>query len=268
MELKGVGNWASVQPSEVRTRLEVEKRVGRLGVTKRIVTASDDPSSAGIATRMQARGRSFAQTRENAAAGMELARATSSALEGISTDLERLRELAMGAANGTASDRDRARYDAEFQALKDGIGEQLGAKFAGHELFSGATVAVVVDPDAGHPIDVHLPAKSNVAGPLDGLGLTSQESAQAALEKAAGIDATMAAIAAAEGDLGASVGALGSALQAAAGSVVQLARAESRGTHDPTAMTAADLMEHMVEAMRLHQGLDSEQVADLLSPPF
>lgn len=267
MEMKGVGNWASVPPMELRAGLEVQKRSGRLGLFQRIATGSEDPTGGGISGRLRARAHSFARSRDNAAAGMDMARTAGGALGGIGEDLTRMRELAMQAANGTASAEDRASLDAEFQALKAGIGDQLETKFGDLELFSGETVSVVVDPDAAAPIDVQLPDGAALAASLADLDVSSQAAAQSALGEA---DAALEAVTAAKSDLGASEAALGSGLRAVAGAEVQLARAESRASaaRDSAVLTPAALMEHAMAAMSLHQGLDSERVADLLSPPF
>jgi len=268
MELKGFGDRAAMQPFEMRAGLETQKRIGRLGLSRRIVTASDDPSGAGISARMRARGNSFAKSRENAAAGMDVARTASGALSGVSEDLGRMRELATQAASGTLNDKDRVNLDAEFQGLKAGISDQLGAEFNGLELFSGASVEVVVDPDADAPVSVQLPDGDQLAN-LDALDVATSGGAEGALAE---IDAAVEVVAQAQVDLGASDAALGSALKSAASAEVEISRAESRissrAESDSAGLTATDLMRHAVEAMQIHQGLDDAQVADLLSAPF
>jgi flagellin len=268
MDFKGVGDRISIQPFEMRAGLETQKRIGKLGISRRIVTESDDPSGMGIAARMRARANSFAQSRRNATAGMDVARTAGGALSGVSEDLGRMRELATQAASGTLNDKDRASLDAEFQELKEGISDQLGAEFNGLELFSGETVDIVVEPDADAPVEVQLPDADDLAN-LDGLDVASAAAASGAMAE---IDTAMEVVSSAQADLGAGEAALGSALQSAASAEVEVSRAESRISSRTDAgeagMTAAELMRHAVEAMQIHQGLDDAQVADLLSAPF
>lgn len=268
MELKGFGDRVSIQPFEMRVGLDAKKRAGKLGVTRRVVTSSEDPAGAGISARMRARANSFAQSRRNAAAGMDVARTASGALSGISESLGRMRELATQAASGTLSDKDRASLDAEFQELKAGVSDQLGSELNGLELFSGQSLDVVVEPDAEAPVSLQLPDAGELAN-LNALDVASAAGASGVLSE---LDAAVEAVAAAQAELGSGEAALGSALQSAATAEIETSRAESRisttAKPDEAQLTAADLMRNAVQAMQIHQGLNDAQVADLLSAPF
>lgn len=269
MEMKGVGSWASSRLNEFRTGLETGKRMGRLGLSRRIATASDDPGGAGIASRMRARAYAFRATRENTSRGMDLARTTGGALGSIGGDLERMRELGMQAASGTLSDGDRANLDAEFQSLKDGIGDQLGGTFGGLGLFSGDSVSIASDPDGEAPIELKLPDGADLAS-VQALDVASVASAQAALSE---IDGALDAVAGMQAELGAGQAALASAYQGQAETEMQLARAESRiadadVARETSGLAAAQIMEHATLALQLHGELDSKLVGDLLSAPF
>lgn len=269
MEMKGFGDWASVRPQEMRASQAVGKQFGKLGLSRRITSAADDPAGTGIAARMRARAHSFGQNRDNASAGLDLARSAGGALDNVSADLGRMRELAIQASNGTLSTKDKANLDAEFQSLKEGIGEQMGADFAGIKMFSGESVKVVVDPDGGAPIEVDLPDAADLSS-IDGADVATSAGAGAALDD---IDVAMEAVASAQANLGASQGAMSSALRDTANKEMQIARSESRiadadVARESSALTAANLLQHAAVAMQVHQSVDADLVGDLLSAPF
>ena len=267
MEMKGIGNWASVRPQVVSWNTEVGKRMGNLGLSKRIVTAQDDPSSGAMATRMGARGDSLEAGRRNSLAGMGVTRAASGALGRVGEGLGRMRELATRAASGTLSDADRASVDAEFQAIKEDLGGFLeDANFSGVELFSGETLGVQVGADPGEDVLVQLPDGETLAG-LEGTTIGTQAGAGSVL---ADIDAALEAVVASQGELGAAEAALGSAALQSSESIEQLARAESRIVdadiaEETAELAKAQLMQHAQLALGMHQDVDDSLVMQLLS---
>lgn len=268
MDMKGVGGWASPNPMESRTGLEQGKRMGRLGLARRIVTASDDPSGAGIAARMRARSYAFRQTRDNALAGMDLTRTAGAAVQNVSTQLGDMQALATQAANGTLGEQDLMALDAQLDGLKAGLGDALGVSFGDLEVFSGESVDIALGPD-GESIQVELPDASALAA-LDGLSFTAAGGAEAVLAQ---LDAALDEVGAMQAELGASHAQLASAVAGQAEAEQQLARAESRladadVARETSGLAAAQLREQASVAMQLHAALDPGQVADLLSAPF
>ncbi|MDF1800321.1 MAG: flagellin [Planctomycetota bacterium] len=246
---------------------EVGKRMGNLGLSKRIVTAQDDPSGAALATRMGAKGDSLQAGRRNALGGMGVTRAASGALSTVGEGLGRMRELATRSANGTLSDADRAGLDAEFQAIKQDLEGLVGtASFAGIELFSGDTLGVQVGADAGDEVLVSLPG-SGLIDDLSGTAVDSQAGAESVL---AGIDAALDGVAASQAEVGAAEAALASAATQASESVEKLARAESRiadadMAEETAELAKAKLMLHANLALGVHRDVDDSLVMKLLS---
>jgi len=248
--------------------LEQGKRMGRLGLARRIVTASDDPSGAGIAARMRARSYAFRQTRDNALAGMDLARTASSALETASTHVTDMQALATQAANGTLGEQDLANLDMQFDGLKAGLADALGASVGDLQVFSGESVEIAIGPDGG-TAQVQLPS-GNALAALDELSFVEAGGVDAVLAK---IDTALDEVGAMQAELGANHATLSSAVQGQAEAEQQLARAESRladadVAREASGLAAAQLREQASVAMQLHAALDPGQVADLLSAPF
>lgn len=269
MEMKGVGSWASSRLGDLTTGLETGRRLGRLGLSRRIVTASDDPGGAGIAARMRARQYAFRQTRENTTRGMDLARTAGGALSGIGDDLVRMRELATQATSGTLSSGDLANIDAEFQSLKEGLTDKLGADFGGISLFSGSAVTVGTDPDGADSLAIDMPDGAALDG-VQALDATSSANAEVALAE---LDGALASVGEMQASLGANQSAMASALQGQAQAEMQLARAESRiadadVARESSNAAAAEIRERASIALQVHGQMDARLVSDLLSAPF
>ena len=73
----------------------------RLSSGLRIATAADDAAGLGISERMRGQIRSLAVASRNAQDGVSLAQTAEGALQEVNNNLNRMRELAVQAANGT-----------------------------------------------------------------------------------------------------------------------------------------------------------------------
>ena len=81
----------------------------------RINSAKDDAAGLAISERMTTQIRGLNQAARNANDGISLAQTAEGALAEVTNNLQRIRELAVQAANATNSDSDRAALDAEVQ---------------------------------------------------------------------------------------------------------------------------------------------------------
>lgn len=90
----------------------------RLSTGKRINSAADDASGLSIATRMTSQVKGLNMAIRNANDGISLVQTTEGALSEVTDMLQRMRELAIQATNGTSNASDRAALDAEVQQLK------------------------------------------------------------------------------------------------------------------------------------------------------
>ena len=113
----------------------------RLSSGLRVNTAKDDAAGLAIAERMNAQVRGMNVAARNANDGISLAQTAEGALGKVSESLQRMRELAVQAANATNSDSDKDSLDKEFGELAKEIQRVLGGT-----TFNGLTV---LGSDAG-----------------------------------------------------------------------------------------------------------------------
>ncbi len=93
----------------------------RLSTGKRINSAKDDTAGLSISNRMDSQIRGLTMAVKNANDGISLMQTADGALDEVTSSLQRMRELAVQAVNGTNSALDRAALDAEVQQLKSEI---------------------------------------------------------------------------------------------------------------------------------------------------
>lgn len=93
----------------------------RLSSGLRINTAKDDAAGIAIASRMTAQIRGLSQAVRNANNAISLAQTIEGGLDEIHNMLQRMRELAVQAADDTNTGTDRTSLNAEFQQLKTEI---------------------------------------------------------------------------------------------------------------------------------------------------
>ena len=111
----------------------------RLTSGLRVNSAKDDAAGLAIASRMESQVRGMNMAVRNANDGISLAQTAEGSLGTIGTNLARMRELAIQAANATSSN-DTASIDLEYQQLASENTRVLAAtKFNGTALLTGGT---------------------------------------------------------------------------------------------------------------------------------
>ena len=107
----------------------------RLSSGLRINSAKDDAAGSAIAERMGAQVRGMNVAIRNANDGISLAQTAEGALGKVADSLQRMRELAVQAANASNSDDDKDSLDEEFGQLAQEIQRVLGGtRFNGQEI--------------------------------------------------------------------------------------------------------------------------------------
>jgi len=218
----------------------------RLSSGLRIASASDDAAGLGISERMRGQIRSLGVAGRNAQDGVSVAQTAEGALSEVNNNLNRMRELAVQAANGTLSTADRATLDTEFQALVTEIDRVASqTTFNGLNLLDGSTASldVQVGTNAGEVISVGLADTSSGTLGISGLDVTSAANASAAL---ASIDTATDTINTTRGNLGAAQNRLGSAIASIANTRENLSAAESRIRDVDVAWESADLTRNTI----------------------
>ena len=114
----------------------------RLSSGKRINGAKDDAAGMAIASSMTSSVRGMTVAIRNANDGISLAQTAEGALGEVSNMLQRVRELAVQAANGTYQSTDRDNLQTEVAALQSQITDVVTkTKFNGNTLFSATSTA-------------------------------------------------------------------------------------------------------------------------------
>jgi flagellin len=99
----------------------MEASMERLSTGKRINSASDDAAGVAISSRLSSEVRGINQSVRNALDGQSLVSTAEGAHKEVENILQRMRELAVQAANGTNNADDITNLEAEFTALSTEI---------------------------------------------------------------------------------------------------------------------------------------------------
>jgi flagellin len=151
----------------------------RLSSGLRVNTAKDDAAGLAIGQRMDAQVRGMNVAVRNANDGISLAQTADGALATVSDALQRMRELAVQAANGSNGTGDRANLDAEYQALDAEVTRiATQTKFNGNTIIGAGAGAQTfqVGANAGDTLTVTTTAVTAAGG-----ALTTAAAATAAL---------------------------------------------------------------------------------------
>lgn len=115
-------NSLKIQESLSKTHRSLQTAMEQLSTGKRINSASDDAAGLAVAAGMGSQIRGLNQAVRNANDGISMLQTAEGATNEMANILQRMRELAVQAANDTYNDDvDRAAMDTEFQGLSDEI---------------------------------------------------------------------------------------------------------------------------------------------------
>lgn len=144
------------------------------------------PAGLAISTQMSSETQGQMQAIANASDGISLTQTATGALETVTDNVQRIRELAVQAANSTYSATDREAINAEAQMLVEQTNSVLeSANFNGVSLFNSSDDQVFqIGPEAGDTLTVEA---NDLATQIADMGfgsidLSSAEGASAALE--------------------------------------------------------------------------------------
>jgi flagellin len=180
----------------------------RLSSGLRVNSAKDDAAGLAIADRMNAQIRGTNVAIRNANDGISLAQTAEGALATVTDALQRMRELAIQAQNGSNGTSDRANLDTEYQALSAEITRLASqTKFNGVAIIGGGAGANVfqVGANNGDTLTITTTAVTTVAGDL-----TTAANASTAV---AALDTKLDAITTSRASYGAAISRFGMAIQ-------------------------------------------------------
>ena len=96
---------------------------GQIASGSALPTAAAGPAELGIAEREETQATGLEVGAENMKSGIELSNVADGGLANITDSLQRMRELAIQAGNGTITDSDRSHIQDEIDELKQGIAD-------------------------------------------------------------------------------------------------------------------------------------------------
>ena len=214
----------NVQKNLNRASDALSTSMQRLSSGLKINSAKDDAAGLQISNRMSSQIRGNTQAIQNANDGISVAQTAEGALQATTDILQRMRELAVKARNGTNGTADQTATNAEFAQMSDEITRiSASTNLNGKNLLDGSagTVTLQVGANTGsaNHIDLVLSSKFDAvslsvgSGTLSLTGATVTGASQNIDNAITAIDAAIAAIGATRASLGASQNRLTSTIQ-------------------------------------------------------
>jgi flagellin len=149
------------------TQAHLQTTIERLSSGLRVNSAADDASGFAIANRMDAQIRGMAVATRNANDGISFSQTTTGALSQISNNLQRMRELAVQAANGSNSASDTQLLNQEFNQLQTEVGRiQSSTKFNNVSVFQANDIVFQVgaNTSSGDRVNMQSTPLSSTSG--------------------------------------------------------------------------------------------------------
>jgi len=158
----------------------------RISSGYRINSAADDPAGLAISEKMRAQIRGLNMSAKNIQDGISLVQTAEGALNETHDMIQRMRELAIEAANDTLTDDDRQKLELEFQELKKEIQRiSTDTEFNTKTLLNGdhATKGIKIQAGAnsGQNIELFINGMGSEALGLKDASIATQEDADKAI---------------------------------------------------------------------------------------
>ena len=172
----------------------MSKAMEQLSTGARVNSAADDAAGLAISQNMTSQIRGLNMAIRNVNDGINMMQTSEGAMVEQSNMLQRMRELAIQAMNGTYSDVQRGYLDKEFQQLTSQI-DQIAhdtmwndqAVLRGTTAGSAVTFSFQAGQDSGQTISVTIGAMTasglGIVGSAGAIDITSGASAEASLDK-------------------------------------------------------------------------------------
>lgn len=187
MQLSSIGNSGSLTGALNSTNQQLQKILQKLATGLSINQASDDAAGLAMTQEMDTQIRGFKMGAYNVSAAESALNITGGVANQAADILQRQRDLALQAFNGTLTDTDRQAINTEYQQLTQQLDQQAnGAKYNTQDLANGTglasgTAQIQAGPNAGNSVTV--PQVNITAGALGiaGTSVATADQAHAAL---------------------------------------------------------------------------------------
>ena len=210
--------------------------IERLSSGLRINSSKDDAAGQAIANRMTSQVKGMTQAARNANDGISLVQTAEGNLNEINTNLQRIRELAVQAANDTNKDTDLASINTEItQRLSEIDRIANSANFNGKKLLDGSVTSLSIQVGAGTTGDdtitidnkvlINAKAASSSGGTDISTAITDNATAKKVIDA---VDASIKAVDTARSNMGAIQNRFESTINNLNNSINNLSAAQSR----------------------------------------
>ena len=221
----------TAQRSLLNSQSALETAFERLSTGKRINSAVDDAAGLAIGQTLASKVSGLNQAIRNANDGISVVQIAEGALDEVTTILQRMRDLAVQAANDSLGSTERGYLDDEQSALADALDDVVGAAaFGDTALLDGSFSSQVfqIGADAGDTLSITIntvtaSVLSVAAGSID-----LQTAAGSASDAIADIDTALGSVAGFRAGLGAVQSQLESTIRNLANVAENTAAARSR----------------------------------------
>lgn len=133
-----------------RNQLRMDRYQNMLATGKKILVPSDDPIVATRALKLRTNVAEIRQFKTNVTDGVSWLQVTENALSDVGDTLQRMRELAVQASNGTNNPEETQKIGEEVKQLRGQIINLANSTYAGRNVFSGfKTNQKLIDPETG-----------------------------------------------------------------------------------------------------------------------
>lgn len=252
------------------TQASMQTALQRLSSGLRINSAKDDAAGLAISERFTAQIRGLNQASRNSADAISLAQTAEGSLQEITTNVQRIRELAVQSTNASNSTSDRSALNTEVSQLKSEISRIIKTKFNGKAIIgaSAGTFTFQVGANKGDTIDVATTNLSTAASKT-ALSKNTVSSAKAAASLIAVADTFLGTLNTERAKLGATQSRFDSVIRNVQNSAENLEAARSRiqdadFAAETAALTRAQILQQAGVAMLAQSNSVPQNVLSLL----
>ena len=226
------------------TNSAVSKSIERLSSGLRINRGADDAAGLAVSESMRSQIRGMNVAQRNAQDGVSMVQVADGALGTVGDMLQRVRDLAVQASNGTLTDAQRKNLDIEVQQILSEVGKTgTDTEFNGVKILAGSVataasaVTLQVGANASQNIAFTIGTVSASDLGISGIAVSSAASASAAI---ASLDAAINTVTTARANLGAIQNRLESTINRLGVTAENVQAAESR-------IRDADMAQEMIQ---------------------
>lgn len=256
-------------PSLERAQQATLQSIQRLSSAKRINSAADDAAGLAVADGMTSRLGGKSQAASNITSALSVTDTAGGALNQVTDNLQRIRELTVQAGNGSLSTSDRQGIQDEI----DGLGKNIddiasNTEFNGQKLLDGSfTSQFQVGSEVSDSLGLSLSSTSSSALGVSGLSIATPANAVNALDK---IDKAISNVGEMQGQIAGTAAGLNTHLANVNSSYQSLAQARGRIQDTDYAQASTELNQNRLQnriaayAVKLYQDNQKNGVAPLL----